>query len=135
MSIELPDGGRFLDQQLPVLVVDDDALVRELQSAVLASLGFRTRQAADAAQAQAHLERERFACVITDLVMPEEGGLAVLRLCKSRFPDVRVIVCSGLAKPPDPRPEGAAHFLPKPFTREQMAMALRSVGAHLSSSG
>ncbi len=121
-----------MDDPLPILIVDDDALVREIQSAILASLGFRALEASDVAQALALLERERFACVITDLVMPGQGGLALLRHCKSRFPDLRVIVCSGFAKPPDLRPEGAAHFLPKPFTRRQMAAALESVGAQVA---
>lgn len=71
--------------------------------------------------------------------MPEDGGLAVLRFCRTRFPGLAPsyaadTVCSGHAKPPDLRPEGAAHFLPKRFTRQQMAAALQSVGARIAAS-
>jgi CheY-like chemotaxis protein len=62
-----------------VLIVDDAADNREMYATFLSHYGFRVRQAADANEALAHIEREVPAVIVTDLKMP---GLHGIELCQ-----------------------------------------------------
>ena len=77
-----------------ILVVDDDAIMRELVVDWLESAGYRVRAAADCGAATQEA-REAPALVISDMWMPGAcGGDAITRL-KKRFPEVQLIAISG----------------------------------------
>jgi DNA-binding response OmpR family regulator len=80
-----------------ILLVEDDPILRLSLAMELGQAGFRVREAADAAEAQALLEGGTpVDLVITDIEMPgREDGLALARAVRARAPDIRVIVVSG----------------------------------------
>lgn len=78
-----------------VLIVDDEEPLRKLFSRVLGEL-YECHTAADAGEALACLERESFALVITDVIMPGLSGVELLPKIAERFPDTAVIVVSGV---------------------------------------
>jgi len=80
---------------LPVLIVDDEQGVRELLSAMFASCGCETAEAADAQQAIDYLEEHKPGLVIVDLYMPGARGTEVLRRARQIYPDVPVAMMSG----------------------------------------
>lgn len=111
-----------------VLVVDDDANVREVACASLIQHGYRALAANDGTEAVAlfaprHLE---IRALVSDLDMPELGGTALASIVRRLNPSVRIILSSASADVTDPRrcaPEGGA-FLPKPYTAETLLTTL-----------
>jgi len=76
-----------------ILVVDDEAGIRELLSDVLVLDGHDVRAAADGAEALRHLDRGSFDVMITDLRMPGSvGGMDLVRWCSSDAPEMEVII-------------------------------------------
>jgi CheY-like chemotaxis protein len=67
-----------------VLVVDDDALSRELSCEVLTSAGYAVRAASDGINAIRHMEETRFDVVLTDVSMPQMDGLELLTKIRNR---------------------------------------------------
>ncbi len=84
------------DKEKRVLFVDDDLTARYLVSECLSSAGYHVETADDGRSGLDLFESGQFDIVITDLVMPELGGLQVLQTILTRSPDTPVIVRSGL---------------------------------------
>ena len=80
-----------------VLIVDDDAGVRNVCSTLLRVLGYRTDVASNGATALAslHGNDQRVQLVLLDLELPGMHGGEVLRQVKATLPGVRVLVMSG----------------------------------------
>jgi DNA-binding response OmpR family regulator len=80
-----------------VLIVDDDAGVRNVCSTLLRALGYRTDVASNGATALAslHGNDQRVELVLLDLELPGMHGGEVLRHVKATLPGVRVLVMSG----------------------------------------
>lgn len=78
-----------------VLVVDDDAAVRELVAAMLETGGYPVAVAANGKEALEMLASNGFEVVITDLVMPEQEGIETIKLIRRDYPAVKVIAMSG----------------------------------------
>jgi signal transduction histidine kinase len=115
-----------------VLVVDDEAPVRNAVRKVLSTRGYRTVEAADGEEALMLLERENASgdgveAVVVDLVMPVLGGAETLDRIRARHPRLPVILTSGFD--PAGRDGGtlqdpAVRFLRKPFGDVELLGAL-----------
>ena len=83
-----------------VLVVDDDPDVRAVVVRQMRALGFKVREAADAARALQVLRTEKgIRLLLTDVVMPGEmQGTDLAERAASQFPDLRIILMTGYAK-------------------------------------
>ena len=86
-----------------LLVVDDDARLRELLRLYLSENGFRVTLAADAAEARANMASFAFDLVVLDVMMPGESGLSLTRDLRSKPPDA---ACPGPAADRDGRSRG-----------------------------
>ena len=64
-----------------ILVIDDDARLRELLRRFLEESGFVVTDAENAAQARAYMQSMAFDLLIIDVMMPEETGLEFLARC------------------------------------------------------
>ncbi|MGJ5815604.1 response regulator [Paludibaculum fermentans] len=88
-----------MDSAMPasakILVVDDDAAVREVVASMLRTAGYTVSLAANGREALTSLQREQFRVIITDLVMPEQEGIETIKVIRRDYPDVRVIAMSG----------------------------------------
>jgi len=98
-----------------VLVVDDEAAVRETTSAMVECLGLSVRAVADGASALELVRRWRPAVVVLDVSMPGMDGWETLAALRSLHPELPVLMCSGYNSV-EIEHEGVP-FLPKPFTR------------------
>ncbi len=113
-------------QDLPVLVADDDELMREATADLLRSLGHQVVLAADGDAATAMLEQPLLAAVLDDR-MPGASGLALLRRLRERRSELPVVLISGMLTSADLTAElahGHTRFLAKPFDRGQLGRAL-----------
>lgn len=103
-----------------VLVVDDEATIRDLVAHTLREAGYRVA-AAEAAEALGLLADpgRHWDVVVTDIMMPEVSGDGLARLVAAGRPGAAVVLMSGMDPGPGARAAveaGAAYFLPKPFT-------------------
>jgi len=117
------------DGQL-VLLVEDDAGTRQAMADILEMLNYRVRVAGDGAEGLAIFEEQagEIALVISDMVMPEMGGMRLYRRLKGIQPDVRVILMTGYPLEEEDRElleAGMATWIQKPFTPEQIGRAIR----------
>ena len=80
---------------MAVLLVDDDDGVRRVLGKLLESAGFKVAQAKSGREALDTLGRERFDVLVLDLEMPGLDGFEVLKVTRSRFKYLKVLVLSG----------------------------------------
>jgi two-component system, NtrC family, response regulator AlgB len=112
------------------LVVDDDAGVRQSIRLCLETDGARVLGVATASGALEALERSRFDIVLLDLWLGQESGLSIVSEILRREPNASIIVITAYASfetAVQAMKLGAADYLPKPFTAEQVRVAVRRV--------
>jgi CheY-like chemotaxis protein len=119
------------DDRPSVLVVDDDALIRDALRLLLEELGARVTEAAGGREAIEHLETARFDLVLCDLRMPDPDGFAVIRRIRGdrRWRDLPVVAVSAVgpgAGPDRVREAGFDARLHKPFDLNDLVDALDS---------
>ena len=117
------------NQNALVLVVEDEAFIREDAIDVLEREGFAVLRAANVQEALAVLnQRSGIRAVFTDIQMP--GGLDGLDLARhlaGRRPEIAVLVTSGRSyAAPDDLP-AASRFIPKPYMPGAVARILREM--------
>jgi PAS domain S-box-containing protein len=117
-----------------VLVMDDEAAIRELTSQLLSTLGYEVTAVPDGLEAVKTYERalrrgEHFQAVILDAtIRGGMGGLATIERLRSLDPQVTAIICSGYSDQAALSQffnYGFRGALPKPFTRRELAEALQ----------
>lgn len=106
------------EKEIHILVVDDEASVRNVLSQVLEDDGFETTEAANGEEALEFLKKEPFPLVITDIVMPGMTGIELLVKIKQLYPDTQVIIITSYASLDTALTalrHGAYDYLFKPF--------------------
>ena len=78
-----------------ILVVDDDEDVRFTIRIALKSAGYDIFEASNGIEAETLLAKKTIDLVITDLVMPEKEGVALIHDLNQNFPDLKIIVITG----------------------------------------
>jgi len=111
-----------------VLVVEDESMVRRVTVRNLEAKGYRVLAATDGVEALDLLETQgdAIALVVSDVVMPRLGGPALAERIALRWPRVRVLLVSGYANDATLPSGAAAAFLHKPFSRDELARAVRA---------
>src|SRR5262249_30805067 len=89
--------GRPPQQGLDVLIVEDDASVRENFEGFLRTAGYPVMAAPDGPEALSLCALKRFDVVISDVRLPKLDGLALLRRLRTEAPDIDVILVTGYA--------------------------------------
>jgi two-component system, cell cycle sensor histidine kinase and response regulator CckA len=115
-----------------VLVVEDNAALREALADTLERLNYRVIQAANGREALAVLEQraDEIALVLSDLVMPEMGGQALFHAMQQRGLDLPVVMLSGHPMENELevlQAQGLAGWMLKPLDEEQLAQLLARV--------
>lgn len=115
-----------------ILIVDDEEIIRSLLLTLFQRDGrYDADTAVDGLDALAALERRAYSLIITDLQMPNLGGLGLLRRLRETYPQVPVIVFTGYGDMQDAIEAlrlGAVNFLRKPFElREILPSVVRAI--------
>jgi PAS domain S-box-containing protein len=115
-----------------ILVVDDEANMRDVSRSVLTALNFKVLTAADgtAALIQVAEKRAELRVVITDLHMPHMDGLTFVRVLKHMLPEAGIIVTSGRFDEREVnefKALGVRALLDKPFNQQKLVETLKSV--------
>jgi PAS domain S-box-containing protein len=117
-----PDApGSQASRHAAIVVVDDDAMVRNLACTALRNRGHEVLEAKDGREALDVLASaaRRPSLVLLDLTMPVMGGEELVPILNRDYPDLRIIVSSGYPEEDAAkrfRPGAVAGFLEKPYT-------------------
>lgn len=106
-----------------VLVVDDEPIIVSLLSTILREKGWDVTEAQSGTAGIDQLDRARFDVILTDLVMPGDSGIDLLRAAKEIHPDVEVILMTGYATADtaiEAMRNGAFHYIMKPLKAEEV---------------
>ncbi len=113
----LEAGEQVNDKKARILVIEDDAIVRESVVTFLGDQGFDVLEAEDGERGLEVFRAEKPDMVLTDLRMPKVDGLQVLKHIVSEAPDMPVVVVSGMGTVDDVVESlrlGAWDYLTKP---------------------
>lgn len=105
-------------EAVAVLIVDDEAATRQLCRDIASEAGLATRTASTTEEALEALDQYPIDIVITDLRVPELGGLELLKQIRDRYPDTEVIVLTQygtIENAVEATRLGAADYVTKPF--------------------
>lgn len=108
---------------IDVLVVDDEAIIREGLKRILEHKGYNVASSASGQHALECMQNENFGLVITDLKMPGMSGMEVLKAIKVLQPEVPVIIITGYSTVDtavEAMKNGAFDYIAKPFTPDQI---------------
>jgi two-component system, chemotaxis family, chemotaxis protein CheY len=111
----------------PILVVDDDASIRDMVADVLRASGYWVREAADGAAALAAVEAERPALVLLDMLMPNVDGWEFARRIRGRARTPIVVLTAHRDPGRVAREIGAEDYVAKPFEIDRL---LEAVATH-----
>ena len=111
-----------------VLVVDDEAEIRDSLEKLVTRFGHEVRTAASAEEADAWLGSDRFDVVLLDIQLPRMKGVEFLSWALEKDPELAVIMLTGLDVPDlaiECIDAGARNYLVKPVEAEFLRLALR----------
>lgn len=118
-----------------IALIDDSNTIRLIVSRMLSNRGFQALATESFELALTQFSKMAIDVVITDIFMPGMGGIEGIMRLRKKWPNVKVIAisaghggtCSDKALQAASK-IGADVVLPKPFTEDQLAAALASVG-------
>ena len=114
---------------LKILIVDDDVTFTRSMRRILAGAGYDCSSVANGAAARQHSNNGDIAAVLCDITMPGESGLDLLASLAADFPDVAVVMTTGMDDPVTAERAyniGAYGYLIKPFTVNEICITLAS---------
>jgi signal transduction histidine kinase len=132
-----PDWREEVEPPIPVagetvMLVEDEAQVRDLEARMLKQLGYSVLAAANGEEAmdicQSH--QGRISLLVTDVVMPNMSGKQVAEAMLARRPDIKVLYLSGYTDNTISHHgilEPSVDFLTKPFSRETLSRKVRDI--------
>src|SRR5688572_27601781 len=110
----------------PILIVDDDSAIRDIEREILADHGFRVIEARDGSEAMRAIDIEPPALIVLDVQMPGVDGPTFARELRTRLRRVPLVILTGVA---DPKAEAdrcnAEAYLPKPFDADELVRIVR----------
>ena len=113
-----------------VLVVDDEASVRETVSKIINLIGHEVVTTGSGKEALEILKKEPFKIMITDVKMPEMDGFELMTEVSTQFPDIHIICMTAHGASytyTDVVGAGARDYITKPFTIDEMRAKLNRV--------
>jgi len=124
---DLPVGNGEL-----ILLVDDEAPIREISKSILEDYGYRVIVAQDGSEAISLYQsyKDDVKAVITDMMMPIMDGAAVIRTLQVLNPSIKIIAASGLAdieNISEIKSTNVKAFITKPFATERLLRVLKTV--------
>jgi len=113
-----------------ILIIDDDARLRELLLRYLSEQCFTAKAVADGSSMDKALKLNRYHLLVLDLMLPNEDGLAILRRLRAEGENVPVILLTAKGDEIDRivgLEMGADDYLPKPFNPRELVARINAV--------
>lgn len=120
---------RFRGGNSRVLIVDDEADIRELLDLTLVRMGLSADCAGSVGEARAFLEREHYGLCLTDMRLPDGEGLDIVRLINASYGETPVAVITAFGSADNAvaaLKAGAFDYLSKPVALDQLRTLIKS---------
>lgn len=118
------------EKKLRLLITDDSRLLRKKLREELENLNCEVMEASNGREAIEIDMANELDGVILDIVMPEVGGIEALQVIREVSPDVPIVMLSSAGTPQklmQTLKMGAIDFIQKPYTKEQIARAVKAI--------
>jgi len=118
-----------VQKQHRILIVDDEASMRDVLSIMLHREGYVVDAANDGSQAVKHLKDNSYDLVISDVQMPQLDGLSLLRHVKERSPETVVVMITAFSSTDEAveaMKQGAYDYITKPFKNEEIRLVVKN---------
>ena len=115
-----------------ILIIDDEASIRQSLSGALKDEGYKTTSAASGREGLDLLRSDKFDAIMLDIWMPEVDGMDVLKQIKTEFPEQLVIMMSGhgnIETAVKAVKNGAFDFVEKPLSLERVLVLLQNAAS------
>lgn len=119
-----------MEQVNRILVLDDEAELRNMLQRFLSGHGFRVRAVADGKQLDKYLQREPYDLLVLDLMMEPEDGLAICRRLRAEGHTLPILMLTARGDPVDRvagLETGADDYLAKPFVPDELVARIRAL--------
>jgi CheY-like chemotaxis protein len=114
-----------------ILVVDDEPQIREMLSLYFSNHGYETVTAGDSTQALRAVEASKVDVVVLDIGLAEEDGLKLLEQLKTQYPDLHVIMLTGMGFVEDllqeAQQKGADGYVSKVLPLDELLTAIQRI--------
>ncbi|MFP6556747.1 response regulator [Paraburkholderia sp. B3] len=113
-----------------IIVLDDEAEIRNMLQRYLAAHGFDVRTAKNSQQMDMFLEREPYDLLILDIMMPGEDGFSVCRRLRAQGQIIPILMLTARGEPVDRvvgLEHGADDYLAKPFLPSELLARIRAI--------
>lgn len=128
MLTTVPETGET--QPARIIVLDDEAEIRNMLQRYLTAHGFDVRAAKSSQQLDAFLEREPYDLLVLDVMMPDEDGLSVCRRLRTQGQIIPILMLTARGDPIDRvvgLEHGADDYLAKPFLPNELLARIRAI--------
>jgi two-component system phosphate regulon response regulator OmpR len=118
------------ESRAKILVVDDDARLRDLLNRYLTQQGYSVRTVTDAVEMNRQLARERYDLMVLDLMLPGEDGLSICRRLRGGNESIPIIMLTAKGDEVDRivgLEVGADDYLAKPFNPRELVARIQAV--------
>jgi two-component system response regulator AtoC len=122
-----------MKKQVKILVVDDEAIIRDSLRDWLGDAGYQVSTAENGSQALQIIQEEKPSVAFVDLVMPGMDGLELLRRAKEISPNLEVVIITAYGSIPtaiNAIREGAYDYIEKPFCPERAELLVEKLLEH-----
>ncbi|MGH8786763.1 MAG: response regulator [Cupriavidus necator] len=119
-----------MEQVNRIVVLDDEAELRNMLQRFLAGHGFRVRAVADGKQLDKYLQREPHDLLVLDLMMEPEDGLTICRRLRAEGHTLPILMLTARGDPVDRvagLETGADDYLAKPFVPDELVARIRAL--------
>ncbi|MBT3176476.1 MAG: sigma-54-dependent Fis family transcriptional regulator [Desulfobacula sp.] len=117
-----------MENKETILVVDDEASMREFLEVFLSKQGYKVSDAKNGRQALKMIQKNNYDLILTDIRLGDITGLEVLKEAKRKSPDTVVIMISAYSTTEiavEAMNEGAYDFVPKPFDNIELKQTIK----------
>ncbi|WP_316156110.1 response regulator [Cupriavidus sp. BIC8F] len=119
-----------MEQANRIVVLDDEAELRNMLQRFLTGHGFRVRAVADGRQLDKYLQREPYDLLVLDLMMEPEDGLTICRRLRAEGHTLPILMLTAKGDPVDRvagLETGADDYLAKPFVPDELVARIRAL--------
>ena len=116
-----------MQKKIKILVVDDEAIMRDSLRDWLTDAGYDVLTAGNGAEALEIIRKEKPGVAVIDLVLPGSDGLELLRKARQILPDIQVIIITAYSSVHTAIAaikEGAYDYIEKPFSPEKVELLI-----------
>ncbi len=117
-----------------ILIVDDELVICRMLTRTLKEAGYLCRVANSVQSAKEILAVETFDLLLSDLKMPEESGLELIRYAKAHYPDIGRIIITGIGDPEvadEIMAVGIYGYILKPLSKDILLITVKNTLRHL----